>query len=82
MQQDLYDTFDYDTLFKNEINAYEIVFPALNWHHNYPQLFYSHIKTGQQAVIALGDFTIDGYSMSTKSYNLSLEHIIVAGRAQ
>lgn len=75
----MYNTFLYDFLFKNEINAYEQIFPSLGCSDRYPKYYYSHVNDGKQAVIALGDFTYDGWSMSAKSFNLSLNHILVAG---
>lgn len=79
VEQSVYDVFLYDFLFKNEIIAYEEMFPSMGCSDRYSKYYYSHVKEGEEAVIALGDFTCDGWSMSTKSFNLSLAHILVAG---
>lgn len=82
MDEKVYDTFSYDVLFKNEIIAYEEVFPALGWSDRYPKYYYSHIREDgvRQAAIALSDFTYDGWSMSKHSANLPLDHIMLAGK--
>lgn len=83
VDDNLYDTFNYDALFANEIAAYEELFPALNWCDRYPKYYYSHTRNNsagiRQAVIALGDFTYDGWSMSKQMTNLPLDHIMIAG---
>lgn len=82
LDEPTYDAFNYDILFKNEIIAYEEVFPTLGWSERCPKYYYSHIRSDgiRQAVIALGDFTYDGWSLSKQSFNLSLEHVMVAGK--
>lgn len=78
MDEALYETFNYEILFKNEVNAYVKLFPALDWCDRFPKYYYSHNVKGQ-AAIALADFTMDGWTMSKEAVNLSLDHILVAG---
>lgn len=45
----------------------------------YARYYYSH-NNGMDAAIVLSDFTTDGWRMSKSKINLSIDHILVAGK--
>ncbi|XP_055377791.1 uncharacterized protein LOC129609708 [Condylostylus longicornis] len=81
-----YDAINFKTLFGNEILAYTKILPELGsptasltlW-DNYPKYYYSHLKD-DEACIVLGDFVVDGWCMSKKQVDLSVEHLLLAAK--
>lgn len=60
--------------YRNEVHVFEI--PNLL---NIDRCYYSHNKF-LDAVIALSDFSNDGWKMSKSKVNLSIDHILIAGK--
>lgn len=46
-----------------------------------PKYYYSEIKENF-AILILGDFGADGWSMTKQRYGLSLEHACIAGKRE
>ncbi|XP_055311024.1 uncharacterized protein LOC129573705 [Sitodiplosis mosellana] len=77
VEPDLYEKLCMHGLFSNEINAYEYVIPKIESLSKSPKCYYSHNKF-LDAVIALSDFSTDGWQMSKSKVNLSIDHILIA----
>ncbi|CAD7086981.1 unnamed protein product [Hermetia illucens] len=75
--EEVYNGTGFDNLFSNEIAAYTATLPALGDTSKYVKYYYSGRKKAE-AFIVLGDFSVLGYKMSEKRYDLSLEHILLA----
>ncbi|XP_055851388.1 uncharacterized protein LOC129915751 [Episyrphus balteatus] len=77
-----YEAVNFDSLFQNEVVAYNEIIPTLmnlsepnKSEISLPTYFYSNI-TETEASIVLGDFKEDGFQLSPTRFNLSLEHIL------
>ncbi|XP_058821992.1 uncharacterized protein LOC131683752 isoform X1 [Topomyia yanbarensis] len=77
--EEMYMSCQFDTLFENETIAYTEIIPTLGKAHLYPRYHYSHRKP-REAVMVLGDFSVDGWKMAPVIVNLPLDHCLLAAR--
>ncbi|KAM8712675.1 hypothetical protein ACLKA7_013068 [Drosophila subpalustris] len=81
VSQDRYKKLQFETLFNNEIRFYTEILPTLQElsHGNFaaPKYYYSE-NNPTSAVLILGDFGADGWSVTKKRFGLSLEHARIA----
>ncbi|XP_064544307.1 uncharacterized protein LOC135432512 [Drosophila montana] len=78
---EVYDSVQFDDLFSNEVGFYIEILPLLqklsNGRFASPKYYYSEIKPNS-ALLILGDFAEDGWSMTKDRFDLSLEHARIA----
>lgn len=79
-----YNEAQFDNLFHNEICFYTDILPIIQKLSDNkfaaPTYYYSEIKV-DSAVIILGDFASDGWSVAKARFGLSLEHARIAGES-
>lgn len=85
MTADLYESLQLDALFGNEVEFYTDILPIVeklsDGKFAAPKYYYSEIKENF-AILILGDFGADGWSMTKQRYGLSLEHARIAGEGE
>ncbi|XP_058451933.1 uncharacterized protein LOC131430751 [Malaya genurostris] len=79
LPDDFYEACQFNTLFQNETVAYTEIIPTLGKAELYPKYYYSHWKS-REAIMVLGDFTVDGWKMAPMVVNLPLEYCLLAVR--
>ncbi|XP_032590061.1 uncharacterized protein LOC116804965 [Drosophila grimshawi] len=76
-----YNDAQFDDLFHNEVVFYTEILPLIQQlsggNFGAPKYYYSEIKSNS-ALIILGDFATDGWSVTKDRFNLSLEHVRIA----
>lgn len=81
----MYKSLQLDVLFGNEVGFYTDILPVLQrlcaGKFAAPKYYYSEIRENF-ALLILGDFGADGWSMSKQRYGLSLEHARIAGEQE
>ncbi|XP_034478477.1 uncharacterized protein LOC117784773 [Drosophila innubila] len=79
--KEAYDETQFGDLFYNEISFYTEILPILqklsNGNFAAPKYYYSENKP-MSAILILGDFGEDGWSVTKKRFGLSLEHARIA----
>lgn len=83
MTEENYNAIDFNTLFHNEVLAYNKIIPKLMELYKkdiseitLPKYYYSKIDDTECSIV-LGDFKEEGFRMSPERVNLSLEHILL-----
>lgn len=81
----MYESLQFDALFGNEVEFYTDILPIIeklsDTKFAAPKYYYSEIKENF-AILILGDFGADGWSMTKQRYGLSLEHARIAGERE
>ncbi|XP_034478476.1 uncharacterized protein LOC117784772 [Drosophila innubila] len=81
ISQEIYKSLQFHYLFNNEIRFYTEILPIIqNLSHGSfaaPKYYYSEMSP-TSAVLILGDFGADGWSVTKKRFGLSLEHARIA----
>lgn len=84
LSAELYDVIQFDNLFNNEVIFYTEILPVIQEQSQgkfaAPKYYYSEIKA-DAALIILGDFASDGWSVTKDLFGLSLEHARIAGES-
>lgn len=81
----MYESIQFDDLFGNEVGFYTEILPILqklsDGKFAAPKYYYSELKENF-ALLILGDFGADGWSMSKQRYGLNLDHARIAGELE
>ncbi|XP_032590756.1 uncharacterized protein LOC6560661 [Drosophila grimshawi] len=81
ISRDLYDSLQFYYLFNNEVNFYTEILPVIQMQtkgqFTAPKYYHSEINANS-AFIILGDFAMDGWSVTKDRVGLSLEHARIA----